>query len=97
MPRGTPLAAPRWQRMSIRCTVESAFFIAWSVLEQSGELGPPDESANVILDAIEARLRAGERRQLMLANKAIDAYRAHAAKSRSSHAAKRASVDGHRQ
>ncbi|MBR0820680.1 hypothetical protein [Bradyrhizobium liaoningense] len=61
--------------MSIRCTVESAFFIAWSFLEQSGELGPPDESANIILDAIEAQVRKGERRQLMLANKAIDAYR----------------------
>jgi hypothetical protein len=71
--------------MSIRCTVESAFFIAWSFLEQSGELGPPDESANVLLDAIEAQLKTGERRQLMLANKAIDAYRAHAVKGRSAH------------
>lgn len=70
--------------MTIRCTVESAFFIAWSCLEQSGELGPPDESANVLLDAIEAQLRTGERRQLMLANRAIDAYRAHAALHRSS-------------
>ena len=69
--------------MSIRCTVESAFFIAWSCLEQSGELGPPDESANFLLDAIEAQLRAGERRQLMLANRAIDAYRAHAAERQS--------------
>ncbi|MDD1525877.1 MULTISPECIES: hypothetical protein [Bradyrhizobium] len=69
--------------MSIRCTVESAFFIAWSCLEQSGELGPPDESANFLLDAIEAQLRTGERRQLMLANRAIDAYRAHAAERRS--------------
>ncbi|PSO17507.1 hypothetical protein [Bradyrhizobium sp. MOS003] len=70
--------------MTIRCTVESAFFIAWSCLEQSGELGPPDESANVLLDAIEAQLKTGERRQLMLANKAIDAYRAHAALHRAS-------------
>jgi hypothetical protein len=67
--------------MSIRCTVESAFFIAWSCLEKTGELGPPDESAIVILDAIEAQLRTGERRHLMLANRAIDVYRAHAAKS----------------
>jgi hypothetical protein len=64
--------------MSIRCTVESAFFIAWSFLEGSGELGPPDETANFLLDAIEAQLRRGERRKLMLANKAIDAWRAHA-------------------
>lgn len=68
--------------MSIRCTVESAFFIAWSCLEKSGELGPPDMSANVILDAIEAQLRTGERRPLMLGNKAIDAYRDCAARSR---------------
>ncbi|MGY8631469.1 hypothetical protein RAD15_03100 [Bradyrhizobium sp. 14AA] len=71
--------------MTIRCTVESAFFIAWSFLEQSGELGPPDETANVILDAIEAQLKTGERRQLMLANRAIDVWRAHAARSRSTH------------
>ncbi|MDA9509996.1 hypothetical protein XI09_36195 [Bradyrhizobium sp. CCBAU 11386] len=70
--------------MSIRCTVESAFFIAWSFLEQSGELGPPDETANVILDAIEAQIKTGERRQLMLANRAIDVFRAHAAKRRPS-------------
>ena len=69
--------------MSIRCTVESAFFIAWSCLEKSGELGSPDETANLLLDSIEAQLRTGERRHLMLANKAIDAYRAHAAQDRS--------------
>jgi len=74
--------------MSIRCTVESAFFIAWSFLEQSGELGPPDETANVLLDAIEAQLKTGERRQLMLANKAINAFRDHAAKSRPSQEAR---------
>lgn len=68
--------------MSIRCTVESAFFIAWTCLEQSGELGPPDETANFILDAIEAQLRTGERRQLMLANRAIDAYRGQRAQGR---------------
>lgn len=65
--------------MSIRCTVESAFFIAWSCLEKTGELGSPDASANVILDAIEAQLKTGERRPLMLANKAIDAYRSQVA------------------
>lgn len=68
--------------MSIRCTVESAFFIAWTCLEQSGELGPPDETANFILDAIEAQLRSGERRQLMLGNRAIDAYRRQRAQGR---------------
>jgi hypothetical protein len=61
--------------MSIRCTVESAFFIAWSFLEKSGELGPPDVSADILLDAIEAQLKTGERRPLMLANRAIGTYR----------------------
>ena len=61
--------------MSIRCTVENAFYIAWSFLEKSGELGPPDTSANVILDTIEAQLKTGERRPLMLANRAIESYR----------------------
>lgn len=74
--------------MSIRCTVESAFFIAWGFLESSGELGDPDATANVLLDAIEAQLRTGERRQLMLANRAIDAFRKHAAKSRPSQEAR---------
>ncbi|PJG52831.1 hypothetical protein CVM73_23490 [Bradyrhizobium forestalis] len=71
--------------MSIRCTVESAFFIAWGCLEKSGELGQPDESANFLLDAIEAQIRTGERRQLMLANRAIDAWRARAANNPSAH------------
>ncbi|OAF10098.1 hypothetical protein AYJ54_11420 [Bradyrhizobium centrolobii] len=70
--------------MSIRCVVENAFFIAWGFLEKSGELGEPDASANVILDTIEAQLKTGERRQLMLANRAITAYREHAARTRAS-------------
>lgn len=61
--------------MSIRCTVETAFFIAWSFLEKGGELGAPEPSANAILDAIEAQLKTGERRPLMLANRAIETYR----------------------
>lgn len=61
--------------MSIRCVVEESFFIAWTFLEQTGELGQADASANILLDAILARVRSGERRKLMLANKAIAAYR----------------------
>jgi hypothetical protein len=68
--------------MSIRCTVESAFFIAWSFLEKSDELGSPDASSNILLDAIEAQLKTGERRPLMLANRAINAYRKDVARSR---------------
>jgi hypothetical protein len=66
--------------MSIRCVVEDSFFIAWTFLEKTGELGEADVSANVLLDAIQAQLRTGERRKLMLANRAISAYREHAAR-----------------
>jgi hypothetical protein len=61
--------------MSIRSLVEDAFFIAWSFLEKSGELGAPESSANVLLDSIQQQMRTGERRKLMLANRAISAYR----------------------
>ncbi len=68
--------------MSIRCVVEESFFIAWTFLERAGELGPPEPSANVLLDEILVQVRTGERRKLMLANKAIDAYRERTATAR---------------
>ena len=71
----TLYARLRLQFMSIS-VVEDAFFIAWSFLEKSGELGQPDASANLLLDSLQQQIRAGERRKLMLANRAISAYRA---------------------
>lgn len=56
--------------------LEESFDIAWSFLEESGELKGAAESANIILDSLEQQLRTGERRKLMLANRAISAYRA---------------------
>jgi hypothetical protein len=61
--------------MFIGSVREDAFNIAWGFLEKSGELGPADASANILLDSIERQIRAGERRKLMLANRAISAYR----------------------
>lgn len=60
--------------------LEESFDIAWSFLEKSGELREAAESANIILDCIEQQVLAGERRTLMLANRAISAYRAHVSK-----------------
>jgi hypothetical protein len=54
--------------MSIRCEVEDSFFVAWTFLEKTGELGEAGASANILLDSIQAQLRTGERRKLMLAN-----------------------------
>jgi hypothetical protein len=55
-------------------TIENAFQISWDYLEATGELGHPDTAANHLLDTIEAMVRRGERRQLLLSNKAIAAY-----------------------
>jgi hypothetical protein len=52
----------------------NSFQIAWDYLEATGELGNPDRAAQHLLNTIEAMIRQGERRQLLLANKAIAAY-----------------------
>ena len=54
---------------------EQSFQIAWSVLEKSGDLRDPNWSANFLLDEIIGMIRCGERRRLVLSNRAIDAYR----------------------
>ena len=55
--------------------VENAFMIAWEYLEATGELGEPEGSARELLDTIESMIQHGERRRLLLANVAIDAYK----------------------
>ena len=54
--------------------VENSLRIAWDYLEATGELGNPDAAANHLLDTIETMLRHGERRRLVLSNKAIASY-----------------------
>ena len=55
--------------------VESAFMIAWGYLEATGELGEPEATARELLDTIEAMIRRGERRRILIANVAIDEYK----------------------
>jgi len=55
--------------------MESSMMIAWDYLERTGELGDPDVASRVLLDSIEGLIRNGERRKLMLSNKAISAYK----------------------
>lgn len=52
----------------------NAFQIAWDYLEATGELGNPDQTAQHLLDTIEPLILQGERRPLLLSNKAIAAY-----------------------
>ena len=55
--------------------MEKSIEIAWDYLERSGELGEPETASRFLLDRVEEMVRRGERRQLVLSNKAIDAYR----------------------
>ena len=55
--------------------IEQSFQIAWSVLEQTGELREANRSTNFLLDEIIDMVRSGEKRRLVLSNRAIDAYR----------------------
>ena len=48
--------------------------IAWDYLERTGELGDPEVASRVLLDSIEGQIGKGERRKLMLSNRAIIAY-----------------------
>lgn len=54
--------------------VESSIEIAWDYLARTGELGDAMVASRFLGDTIELMVRRGERRQLMLANKAIAAY-----------------------
>jgi hypothetical protein len=55
--------------------MENALQIAWDYIEQSGELGEPEEASRVLLKSVETQVFNGERRRLMLSNKAIDDYK----------------------
>jgi hypothetical protein len=59
---------------TVLTVIENSFRIAWDYLVATGELGDPDTAANHLLDTIDAMVRRGERRQLLLANKAIASY-----------------------
>ena len=54
--------------------VETSFRIAWDYLEGAGELEDYHMAARLLLDTIETMIRQGERRRLLIANKAISAY-----------------------
>jgi hypothetical protein len=59
---------------TVLTVIENSFQIAWDYLAATGELGDPDTAANHLLDTIDSMVRRGERRKLLLANKAIASY-----------------------
>ena len=55
--------------------MENSIQIAWDYLDATGELGDPEVAARFLTDAVEILIQRGETRKLMLANRAIDAYK----------------------
>ena len=54
---------------------KSSIQIAWDYLERTGDLGDPEMASNVLLDSVTSMVRVGERRKLMLSNRAITDYK----------------------
>jgi hypothetical protein len=55
--------------------IQTSLRIAWDFLARSGEITDPDEASDALLTIINALLLKGERRRLMLSNRAISEYR----------------------
>ncbi|MHC2252819.1 hypothetical protein [Bradyrhizobium embrapense] len=60
---------------SVHLLVESAVQIAWDFLEASGEIVDGYETSRLLVKEIGKMTLTGERRKIMLANRAIEAYR----------------------
>jgi hypothetical protein len=58
----------------ISIVIESSLEIAWEYLERTGELGDAEVASRELLRSIETMVFCGERRRLMLANRAIVEY-----------------------
>ena len=54
--------------------MEEAIQIAWDYLERTGQIDDPEFTSKFLLDNVEHAVRIGERRQLILTNRAISAY-----------------------
>lgn len=55
--------------------MDIAIQIAWHYLERSGDMDDPTEASQVLLRSVQSQVFDGERRRLMLANRAIDDYK----------------------
>jgi len=60
--------------MSVYPLMENSIQIAWDYLERTGQIDDPEFTSKFLLDNVEHAVRMGERRQLILTNRAISAY-----------------------
>ena len=54
--------------------MKNAIQIAWDYLERTGQIDDASFTSNFLEDIVEKMIRRGERRPLLLSNKAITAY-----------------------
>jgi hypothetical protein len=75
--KGTVRPVRRFCRMAepLPILVESSLQIAWDFLDGLGEIADPQQTAEFLLRSINAQILKGERRTLVLSNRAIDRYR----------------------
>jgi hypothetical protein len=75
--KGTAWLELRFCRMPepLPILVESSLQIAWDFLDGLGEIADPQQTAEFLLRNIIAQILKGERRTLVLSNRAIDGYR----------------------
>jgi hypothetical protein len=57
--------------------IEDVVQVAWNVLERSGDIADPHDASWFLVKTVAELARKGERRRLLLINRAIDAYRRH--------------------
>jgi hypothetical protein len=55
--------------------IEHSVQIAWDFLERTGELDDAAVASRFLVNDVELMVRRGERRRVLLSNKAIDDYR----------------------
>ena len=60
--------------MSIYPLMERSIEIAWDYLERTGQINDPEFTSKFLLTSVEHNVRMGERRQLMLVNRAISDF-----------------------
>jgi hypothetical protein len=61
--------------VSLPTLIEHSVQIAWDFLARTGELDDAAVASRFLVDDIELMVQRGERRRLLLSNKAIDDYR----------------------
>ena len=54
--------------------MENSIQIAWDYLERAGEIDDGAFTSRFLMNAVENMIRRGERRRLLLSNRAISAY-----------------------